>query len=393
MAGLGAGIRSIQLISLQHVTRNKMITSDIQDAGGEPAAVLFEIQEALCERLGIPLDTRFSIHDLRRHRHSRSMILQSDALRDRIFVKFGAHFSGGHEWDVKSEYEGYCAAEAMEVDKTRFFSIRPLLYREEPHILATVFAENTRPLKKVIDQGLRRLFPAISAAEVIRLTQRTAEWLSGFMDLKERYVDQATPADLIGFCADRWKEILAWGRLSDNRDVDKDRLIRYLDTLFKGYDREDRVWLTRNHDDFGPHNVVIDKMGRIGVIDIGFGPPDGHAMAYEDAATFLIYLEQMRNNPLYRPRILEVIIHSFIDRLLPFQKQIHTFMPAYVKKTLAHLAWHYHPNRKPGSRWERYSFGKWSRLRTNWLRHETAIGRPVPHRGVYTWLYPTRGNV
>jgi hypothetical protein len=386
MAGLGAGIRSIQLISLQHVTRNKMITSGIQDAGGEPAAVLFEIRETLCERLGVPLDTRFSIQDLRRHRHSRSMILQSDALRDRIFVKFGAHFSGGHEWDVKSEYQGYLAIQGMELYPERFFSIRPILYREAPHILATVFAEDAAPLKTVYERGLRLLMPSVSPADVNRFTRQTATWLKRFMAVQEKNSGRVSPADLTGFCQKRWEETLAWGDAMCDPRMGRRAMTEYLSALF-GSDAGGEAQVTRNHGDFGPHNVLVDRDGRIGVIDVGFGLDGGYPLAYEDAATFLIYLEEMRNNPMYRPWVLEGIIRAFLDSLFESPYRFRLFMPAYVKKVLAHAAWCYHPQRRHGSRWREFSFRRWTTGRLSWLQQEIGSLRRPEAEMIYERLY------
>lgn len=352
-----------------------------------PEEILEFIYKDLLRELDLEQDTLISISSRQKHKHSDSMILEvgGKGMHYQVFVKYGAHFSGGGGWDIRSEFEGYSLVHDMICDKNAFFSVRPLLVMEEPRIIATIFVKG-RMLQDVYKKGLMRFRNRKQIEESIYFTGLTAQWLIRFVEKTAKTREKVKTEAVLNFCKDRFNEIAKWNPLFSNYGIAGDEFAPFLQKVFDIY-IEDSVRVVRNHGDFAPHNVLIDSKNRLVVIDIGFTVDRNNPMPFEDAAIFLNYLEQMKNNPVYRPSGIEMIIKTFIEELLGENEgRVKEFSAAYIKRILSHVAWLYHPERNPGSRWAEYSFKKWGGDRLKWLSR--IIGeRGSERRPVYEFLY------
>lgn len=345
------------------------------------------IREHLLRELGLDQGVPIGISSRQRHKHSDSMVLELGEGNPvyKVFVKYGAHFSGVGGWDIKSEYEGYALVHKMDCDQRTFFSVRPLLFMEEPKIIATIFVQG-RMLQDIYKQSLMRFRNRKQLEKSLYFTRLIAQWLVRFLAETEETRKPVKGEAVLSFCKDRFQEISRWSPSFREYGISSDLFIPFLYKVLH-ISPADRVRVVRNHGDFAPHNVLIDSKDRLGVIDIGFTVDKNNPLLFEDAATYLIYLEQMRTNPIYRSSGLEIIIKTFLTELLGEDpRSLREFMAAYIKKNLAHIAWLYHPDRKPVSRWAEYSFRKWGRDRLKWLSR--IIGeRGTERRSIYDFLY------
>jgi len=347
--------------------------------------ILTIIRDELIQRLDMNGNADVRIITRGRHRHSRSAVLEvEDGNRStKVFVKWGARFSGSGAWDIRSEYEGYVLVCGMELDEKNFFSVRPLLVREKPPILVTTYVDG-RMLSLLYKRSL--LWPLGNVGrENEQFTRRTAQWLNLFLSAVKEGVRDVSKETILDFCRCRAQEIAEWDRGAADEDgsllAGIDRLAR---SLFEMYG--DTVHVVRNHGDFAPHNILIDPHSRLGVIDLGFKIDEGHPLPFEDAAAFLIYLEQMENNPLYRHAGLDSLKRIFIEELVGGEKgRTRELASGYFKKLLAHVAWVYHPQRRPAGTWGEYSLRRWGRLRLRWLK--AAIDQGGLRGSVCEFLY------
>jgi len=347
------------------------------------------IRNDLFKELNMASRTSVSVSTQRKNKHSDSMILNvgEGEHPHRVFVKYGAHFSGGCAWDIQSEFEGYALVFQMNLDPGLFFAVRPLLFRKDPDVMATMFVQG-RMLQGIYKKNLMRFSGAGEMEKSIYFTKLTAQWLKRFSDETRKGHGFSAPLSTVtGFCRDRMHEIVNWNPTFDRLNVSEQELTTFIEGVFQIYP-EAEVQIVRNHGDFAPHNILIDNRGRLGVIDIGFSMNTGNPLPFEDAAAFLIYLEQMRNNPLYRPSGIQMIIGAFLNELA--DEDAHAggeIIAAYVKKLLAHLAWLFHPNRKPVSRWTEYSFRRWGDDRMKWLAGTAHSGERKNNLPIEMFLY------
>ncbi len=322
--------------------------------------ILESIRIDLLRELDFPPSTPVSILEKRGHRHSDSMIVNAgkDDKARRIFVKHGARFSGGHGWDVQSEFEGYSLVNRMALDTDAFYSVRPLLFRKDPHIIATLLVGG-RPFHGLIGKSIGRFSGGDNFDRGLRLTRSAARWLKRFMAETEGTSPPATVSTVVDFCKERMREIAERTPGFERYGISKKASDAFIEKTFGVFDGEE-VAVVRNHGDFAPHNMLVDERDRLCVIDIGFSEDGNNPLPYEDAVAFSIYMEQMRNNPIYRPQGPERILETFSNELVgDDEREAGKFAAAYLKKVLAHLAWLVHPERKPVFGWTEHSFRKW----------------------------------
>jgi len=349
--------------------------------------ILSLIRDDLLNELDMTRHASVSIVAKHKHKHSDSMILGVGEGEKvfQVFVKYGAHFSGEGGWDIQSEFEGYRRVYHMDLDPKLFFAVRPLLFRKDPGIIATLFIQG-RMLQNFYKRSLMRFANACRMEKSIHFTCLTARWLNQFFNEIRDSRQSVALSTIKDLCKDRIHEIAGWDPGFSKYRISESGLNVLLDRVFQGYSDAD-IRVVRNHGDFAPHNVLIDAQSRLGVIDIGFAMDSNNPLPHEDAATFLIYLEQMKNNPLYRPSGIRRVTQAFLKELLGEDVDTRgTFIAAYFKKLLAHLAWLSHPGRKPVSRWAEYSFRKWGDNRMKWLA-QTARSGKREDQPMYAFLY------
>ncbi|MCC7430293.1 phosphotransferase [bacterium] len=352
-----------------------------------------EIITELLENLGYESGTEIKIIKQNTHKHSVSMILQ--VKESKVFVKFGTHFSGKGSWDVESEFLGYKIASEMKLDENIFFSVKPILFRTEPEkIIATVFVSGTT-LETLYKQSLKKELRSVGTSflgtsflgtlsflevktketQCERLTKNLALWLLAFTEETKNSGEKINSQEVFDFCKERFNEIVCGAKETQFRRTQFRRnavsnFEFYLKSLFDG---KETINTVRIHNDFGPHNVFINSEGKLGVIDFGFSKDKNYPLPFEDAAFFMIYLEQMENNPIYIKKKVQALTKIFAETILEKTKH-NDFYLAYWKKTLAHVAWFYNPERKKGRFWQEFSYGKWAKekmkkLSENCLNH------------------------
>lgn len=329
-----------------------------------PDKIVDLIKDEVLEQLNLDLNTKTSISEIDSHKHSSSMVLDLEG-QLRLFVKFGAHFSGGHGWDVKSEFQGYELADKMNYDENIYFSIKPVIYREEPKIIATVFEDGNifhPTLKDAVKKFGSRNFDL-----TFEITSKIAKWLQLFVDEIRGTREKVKVGKITNFCKERFDELKKWSPSFRKLNVSEKKINSFLTELLSFYE-DGLATVVREHGDFGPHNIFVNPKGKIGVIDFGFGIDPNNPLPYEDASTYLIYLEQMQFNPIYSSEKVQKIKERFIFDLLgddPFREK--EFLASYLKKSLAHVAWLHNPKRNPGPYFRDFTYKKWSSNRIEWF--------------------------
>lgn len=329
-----------------------------------PDKIVDLIKDEVLEELNLDPNTKTSIYEINSHKHSSSMVLDLEG-QLRLFVKFGAHFSGGHGWDVKSEFQGYSIADKMNYDENIYFSIKPVIYREEPTIIATVF-EDGNIFHPTLKDAVKK-FGSRNLDLTLEITSKTAKWLQLFVDEIRHSREKVKVFEIIKFCNERFSEINKWSPNFKNFNISEEKIDSFLNELFSFYE-DGMATVVREHGDFGPHNVFVNPQGKVGVIDFGFQIDPNNPLPYEDASTYLIYLEQMQFNPIYSSEKVQQIKERFVFDLLEndsFREK--EFLASYLKKSLAHVAWLHNPKRNPGPYFRDFTYKKWSSNRIKWF--------------------------
>lgn len=313
--------------------------------------------------------TKMEIESSQQNRHSTSFILAVHNGGDpkRLFVKYGAHFSGDHEWDIESEFAGYQFIESTNLERLGFFTVHPIYYQKDPPLIATEFIAG-KTLEALYRKSLMRWSSATDFEGIHQLTGKTAELLKHYLQEVSKQGRPLSSQVWMDFCLERYDEIQKWSEGLQYHFFSVDIIERGLERLREALPED--AWVeVRAHGDFGPHNVMVTPDQRCGIIDIGFQWSPNHALPYEDAATFLIYLDEMFANPLYYKRRLALLRKEFLVKLLPRrQEELRLWLAALIKKNLAHLAWFFHPDRKAGAWYRERAYARWVRQKLEWLQ-------------------------
>ncbi len=308
-----------------------------------------------------------------RNRHSNGLLIGPSGGEPRYFAKYGAHFSGHHAWDAPAELQGYRFASGLKLPSREFRAVKPLCANEKPgFIVCEYIAGNT------LHQSFRNAFASTGEKPaVLELADRAARWTSAYA--RALPIVDGPHVGAVDFTLKKLYELIA---AAGNPGFEllhacAAHVDRYLTLLGPG---------VGIHGDYGPHNIMIDKQGKLTVIDIGF-QTQNYSNRFDDACDFLLYLERMLLNPLYKASQVRRVIAVFLRGLqLQTDAEKGEFRAAYIKKTAAHGAWFFNRRRKKGRLPGEFIYGRWARNALGRIR-ETIRLAGKPEEGGLPYAY------